>query len=113
MFQPNVLAANNPDDRSTRKRALKRWIAKNSTIVTNSTALAEREGGTATSLGRLKGVFLKRRACKKIHRVPSIEGDTATSLGNRILPIGHKQINRKNAPNELSLGCSSKTAQGE
>ena len=71
----------------------------------NLLLLAEGEGATATSLGQRpsRGGIIIILSPKIIHRVPSVEGATATSLGNLLVTDGCKEINRKNAPNELFL----------
>jgi hypothetical protein len=76
----------------------------------NSLLLAEGEGVTATSLGRPgRGEILIPP--KLIHRVPSVEGATATSLGSLTLASHHKgckEYFEKNAPDGLSH-CSNYT----
>lgn len=74
-------------------------------IFLNSTLFPEGEGVKATCLGQCpsRGSILITRSLRLIHRVPSVEGVTATCLGNLLLIYGCKKINRKNAPNELSL----------
>ena len=71
----------------------------------NSTLFPEGEGVTATCLGQCpsRGSIIISRSQRIIHRVPSVEGVTATCLGNLLVVDRHKEINRKNAPNELFL----------
>lgn len=71
----------------------------------NSTLFPEGKGVTATCLGQCpsRGSIIISRSQRIIHRVPSVEGVTATCLGNLLVVDRHKEINRKNAPNELFL----------
>jgi hypothetical protein len=94
MLQPKLLFKINPRYSKLRKRIL------------NSTMLAEEEGSTATSLGRLQGAINSL-----IHRVPSVEGSTATSLGNLTLGQKYIKINRKNAPVGLFICFNQKTGE--
>lgn len=101
MFQPNVLFSDNSNYPKSRKAQLDKLIIVIKSLI-NSTLLAEEEGDTATRLGRPKGEKGESLS-KLIHRVPSIEGDTATRLGSLILKEKKQKINRKNAPNKLSI----------
>jgi hypothetical protein len=93
LFQSHVFFEDNSYYRFPRKRA---WLGKETVplivgLITNSMALAEGEGGTATCLGQRPsggGKYIKPRSLKIIHRVPSVEGATATCLGNLILARG-------------------------
>jgi hypothetical protein len=102
LFQSYVFLPLNSNHSKIRKRDL---IAN----CFNSTLLAEGERATATSLGlfisNIEGYF------KIIHRVPSVEGATATSLGNLSLTQKNIKINRKNAPSGLFLGFYEKTGE--
>lgn len=73
----------------------------------NSSELADGEGAAATSLGILED--LVGRTIRLIHRVPSVEGATATSLGSLSLTQKYIKIYRKNAPSGLSLSFYEKT----
>lgn len=97
MLQPRLLFSDSPIYPGTRKKDQK------TALELNSTALAEREGVTATSLVRPKG----EKAL--IHRVPSREGATATSLVTFQITHLYKKTNRKNAPYRLSLCNNNKT----
>lgn len=103
MFQSDVFSANHSNNRKLRKGDQK----KESLILSNSTALPEGEEVAATSLG--KSIIRNRN--KKIRRVPSVEEAAATSLGNLSIIKNHIKINRKNAPNRLSL-CSNNSNKG-
>ncbi len=110
MFQSNVLFKAYSHCSGLRKRA---WITKVIVIIqkaTNLLLLAEGEGATATSLGQRPsgGGKIIIRCLKIIHRAPSVEGATATSLGNLILTNKYIKINRNKAPNGLSH-CSNQT----
>lgn len=98
MFQPYVLFKACSHHKDIGKGNSPRIISFQINIF-NSPELAEGEGVTATSLGRPKGEI--EGLFRLIHRVPSVEGATATSLGNFKLIREGKKINRKNAPNEL------------
>ena len=102
MFQPYVLFKTCSYHKGTGKGGPFRRVSSQIKINNlNSAAFAEGEGATATSLGRPKGEI---KGCfGLIHRVPSVEGATATSLGNLKLIRKRKKINRKCAPNGLSL----------
>lgn len=106
MFQPNVLFAHHSDYSSFGKGD---WLGKKKVVLgqqlTNSTLFPEGEGVTATCLGQRpsRGGKYQSRNLKIIHRVPSVEGATATCLGILNIAKECKKINRKNAPNELSL----------
>ncbi|NQY73884.1 MAG: hypothetical protein HRT90_03885 [Candidatus Margulisbacteria bacterium] len=77
----------------------------------NSTLFPEGEGVTATCLGQCpsKGSIIITSSQRIIHRVPSVEEITATCLGNLFVSDGCKEINRENAPNELSNCNNNKT----
>jgi hypothetical protein len=104
MFQSHVFFKNNSYNSTTRKRTKISLI----NIPINLTMLAEREGATATSLGILES-FVDIFHREIIHRVPSVEGATATSLGNFNVTLKYIKINRKNAPNGVSLRFYKKT----
>lgn len=76
----------------------------------NSTLFPEGEGVTATCLGQcpFRGSIIITRNLRIIHRVPPVEGATATCLGNLLVAYEYKEINRKNAPNELFLVSNQK-----
>lgn len=71
----------------------------------NSTLFPEGEEVTATCLGQCpsRDSIIITRSLRIIHRAPSVEEVTATCLGNLFIIDGCKEINRKNAPNELFL----------
>ncbi len=92
MFQPYVFFTHCSDYSGSREED---WA-----IMPNSALFPEGEGVTATSLGQRPSWGGKFSI---IHRVPSVEGATATSLGILFLLRKCKEINRKNAPDELSL----------
>ena len=116
MFQSNVLFQASPDNSIPGKRGLySRKCTISSPRLVNLLLLAEVEGVTATSLGHRPsggGNYLFSRALKIIHRVPSVEGATATSLGNLTLLNKCKKINRKSAPDGVSL-CFSVKNKGD
>lgn len=109
MFQPYVLfkACSHHKDIGKGNASKRATFQIN---IFNSPELAEGEGVTATSLGRPKGEI--EGFFRLIHRVPSVEGATATSLGNFKLLRECKKINRKNTPNEL-FPVFNKQNQGE
>jgi transposase-like protein len=80
-------------------------------VILNSALLAEGEGVTATCLGqrRSSGGKYIPRSLKVIHRVPSVEGATATCLDSFKLFTKYIKINRKNAPNGISPCNNNKT----
>src|SRR5262245_5344050 len=112
MFQPNVFSKACSEDRSARKRSAKRQAKLNPIKqTTNSTLLAEAEESTANVLGQLSSRGGKYTSLERglnfrkglIHRVSSAEESTATVLGILTLDNRSKKINRKNAPDDLSL----------
>ena len=100
MFQSKVLFEANTYNSGIRKGNTRSTGIK----PFNSTLLPEGEGITATCLGQCpsRGSIIITCSQKIIHRVPSVEEITATCLGNLFVFDSHKEINRKNAPNELS-----------
>ena len=84
MFQPNVFPKASSNNRIFGKRGVKKLetFIKDIKKKNNLSALAEGEGGMATSLGRLGNSYYRGIYRKIIHRVPSVEGGTATSVGN-------------------------------
>jgi len=106
MFQSHVFFKDYSNNRSPGKRvgnAIR-------DIALNSAVLAEEEGVTATFLGRpVRGGKYLTLLQKQIRRVPSVEGATATFLGNLNLSFKCIKINRKNAPNKISHCNNNKT----
>lgn len=101
MFQSEVFFKGYPYDSRARKRT--------QLLTPNSPALAEGEGVTATWLvqSRSSGCIIIY-SVKLIRRVPSGEEATATWLVVLYLSHASKKINRKSAPDELSLVSNEK-----
>lgn len=119
MFWSQVFFRDSSNPRSPGKRTVPKeslrlkWnirLPENLLKRLNSLLLAEGEGATATSLVRPSRGGKKNSIPLKIafwwgiiHRVPSIEGATATSLVKSTIYKIFEFIARKNAPDELSL----------
>jgi len=107
MFQPNLLFkadSYHPRPENRKKDPIRLFHP-------HSSLLAEGERVTATSLDQRRssgGKSIIDHALKIIHRVPSVEGATATSLDSLNLMAKYQKINRKNAPNELSTFSNNK-----
>ena len=111
MFQPDVFFKYYPDHSINGKEDAfgESWHPSGALI--NSMLFTQREGGVATSLGGPSRGKINEFA-KLIHRVPSVEGGAATSLGNLILSSLVKNCIEKNAPNGLFLCNNNKTKEG-
>jgi hypothetical protein len=103
VFQSHVFFKYHPCHSIIRKRDCQTVL----TNIHNLSAFAEGEGAAATSLGILED--LVDGTFRLIHRVPSVEGVTATSLGSLSVVQKYIKINRKSAPNELFLSFDKKT----